>query len=101
MGDDDIELELNTRLQEDGTLIVEQRMLNRGPKPIDFKCLLNTPTPVRKQQRMQVFQLTNSWDTKTYNYVDGEELLGEELLLKVEEQGGMRRVLNHRITIEQ
>jgi hypothetical protein len=50
---------------------------------------------------MQVFQLTNSWDTKTYNYVDGDELLGEELLLKVEEQGGMRRVLNHRITIEQ
>jgi hypothetical protein len=102
VGDDDIELELNTRLNEDGTLVVEQRMLNRGPKPIDFKCLLFTPTvDSRKQQRMQVFQLTNNWDTKTYRYVDGEELLGEELLLKVEEQGGMRRVLNHRITIEQ
>jgi hypothetical protein len=101
VGDDDIELELNTRLQEDGTLVVEQRMLNRGPKPIDFKCLLFTPTVHRKQQRMQVFQLTNSWDSKTYKYVDGEELLGEELLLKVEEQGGLRRVLNHRITIEQ
>lgn len=101
VGDDDIELELNTRLQEDGTLVVEQRMLNRGAKPIDFKCLLFTPTANRRQQRMQVFQLTNSWDTKTYSYADGEELLGEELLLKVEEQGGMRRVLNHRITIEQ
>jgi hypothetical protein len=101
VGDDDIELELNTRLQEDGILVVEQRMLNRGRKPIDFKCLLFTPTANRRQQRMQVFQLTNSWDTKTYNYVDGEELLGEELLLKVEEQGGMRRVLNHRITVEQ
>lgn len=101
VGDDDIELELNTRLREDGTLVVEQRMLNRGPTPIDFKCLLFTPTVQKRQQRMQVFQLTNSWDTKTYTYVDGEELLGEELLLRVEEQGGMRRVLNHRITVEQ
>ncbi len=99
VGDKDIELELNTRLQEDGTLVVEQRMLNRDNKPIDFKCLLYAPG--RRQQRMQVFQLTNGWDTKTYSYVDGEELLGEELLLKVEEQGGQRRVLNYRFTVEQ
>lgn len=99
VGDDNIELELNTRLREDGTLVVEQRMLNRGSKPTDFKCLLYAPG--RRQQRMQVFQLTNTWDSKTYMYVDGEELLGEELLLKVEEQGGERRVLNNRITVEQ
>lgn len=99
VGDKDIDLELNTRLGDDGNLVVEQRMLNRDNKPIDFKCLLYAPG--RRQQRMQVFQLTNGWDTKTYTYLDGEELLGEELLLKVEEQGGMRRVFNHRITVEQ
>jgi hypothetical protein len=101
VGDKEIELEVNTRLQEDGTLIVEQRMINRGDTPVDFKCLLNASSVGRRQQRMQVFQLTNSWDTKTYNYVDGEELLGEELYLKVEEQGGQRRVLNYRFMVDQ
>lgn len=99
VGDKEIELEVNTRLEEDGTLIVEQRMINRGDTPVDFKCLLNAVG--ERQQRMQVFQLTNSWDTKTYTYADGEELLGEELYLKVEEQGGQRRVLNYRFTVDQ
>jgi hypothetical protein len=99
VGDKEIQLELSSRLLDNGNLIVEQRMHNRGSKPIDFKCLLYAPG--RRQQRMQVFQLTNGWDSKTYSYIDGEELLGEELLLKVEEQGGMRRVFNHRITVEQ
>jgi hypothetical protein len=101
VGDKDIELEVNTRLQDDGSLVVEQRMINRGSKPVDFKCFLNASSVGRKQQRMQVFQLTNSWDSKTYTYVDGEELLGEELYLKVEEQGGQRRVLNYSFTVEQ
>jgi hypothetical protein len=101
VGDKDIELEINTRLKDDGSLAVEQRMINRGPKAVDFKCFLNASSVGRKQQRMQVYQLTNSWDSKTYNYVDGEELLGEELYLKVEEQGGQRRVLNYSFTVEQ
>ena len=101
VGDKEIELEVNTRLQEDGVLVVEQRMINRGSTAVDFKCLLNASSAGRRQQRMQVFQLTNSWDTKTYKYIDGEELLGEELYLKVEEQGGQRRVLNYRFTVEQ
>ena len=101
VGDKEIELEVNTRLQEDGILVIEQRMINRGATPVDFKCLLNASSVNRKQQRMQVFQLTNGWDSKTYKYIDGEDLLGEELYLKVEEQGGQRRVLNYRFTVEQ
>jgi hypothetical protein len=101
VGDKDIELEINTRLKDDGSLAVEQRMINRGSKPVDFKCFLNASSVGRKQQRMQVYQLTNSWDSKTYTYIDGEELLGEELYLKVEEQGGQRRVLNYSFTVEQ
>lgn len=101
VGDKDIELEVNTRLQDDGSLIVEQRMINHGLKPVDFKCYMNASSVGRKQQRMQVYQLINSWDSRTYKYVDGEELLGEELYLKVEEQGGQRRVLNYSFTVEQ
>jgi hypothetical protein len=101
VGDKDIELEVNTRLKDNGSLVVEQRMINRGDKPVDFKCFLNASSVGRKQQRMQVYQLTNTWDSRTYTYVDGEELLGEELYLKVEEQGGQRRVLNYSFTVEQ
>ncbi|QEG35296.1 hypothetical protein [Bythopirellula goksoeyrii] len=101
VGDKDIELELTTRLSDDGILVVEQRMLNRDSKPVDFKCFLYAPGSERRRQRMQVFQLTNNWDIKTYNYSHGEDLLGEELLLRVEELGGERRVLNHRAIVEE
>ncbi|TWU26112.1 COG1470 family protein [Bythopirellula polymerisocia] len=101
VGDTNIELELTTRLAEDETLVVEQRMINHGKKPVDFKCFLYAPGSERRRQRMQVFQLTNNWDIKTYSYSHGEDLLGEELLLRVEEIGGERRVLNHRVLVEE
>lgn len=101
VGDTNIELDLTTRLAEDGTLVVEQRMLNRDSKPVDFKCFLYAPGSERRRQRMQVFQLTNNWDIKTYTYSHGEDLIGEELLLRVEELGGERRVLNHRVVVEE
>ena len=101
VGDKNIELELTTRLADDGTLVVEQRMINHGIKPVDFKCFLYAPGSERRRQRMQVFQLTNNWDIKTYTYAHGEDLIGEELLLRVEELGGERRVLNHRVIVEE
>jgi hypothetical protein len=98
VGDEDIEIELHTRLALDGSLIVEQRMINHSNKPLDFKCLLYTPG--RRRQRVQVFRLGNNHDVKKYVYQDGEELLGQEIWLRAEELGGGTRVLNHRITIE-
>jgi len=98
IGDDEIELHLHTHLEEDGSLAVEQRMINHGEKPIDFKCLLYTAG--RRRQRMQVFRLSNKYDVKTYVYQNASELIGKELWLRAEELGGTR-VLNHRIKIEQ
>ena len=98
VGDEHIGIELHTRLNENGSLIVEQRMINHSEKLVDFKCLLYALE--RRRQRMQVFGLGNSYDTKTYTYQNGHDLIGTELLLRAEELGG-DRVLNHRIIVEQ
>ena len=98
VGDEFIELELSTRLDDNGSLVVEQRMVNHSEELADFKCLLYALG--RKRQRMQVFRLGDNYDTKTYIYRNGRELLGSELWLRAEELGGSR-VLNHRIIVEQ
>lgn len=98
VGDENIELELHTRLEDDDSLVVEQRMVNHGGEPVDFKCLLYAYG--RRRQRMHVFRLTSSVDIKTYRYPEGQSLVGQELWLRVEEQGG-NRVLNYRTIVEQ
>jgi hypothetical protein len=99
MGDPDIQVEVATRLDEDGVLVVDQRMINTGNTPTDFKCFLYALN--RPRQRVYVFQLANNWDLKSYRFPDGADLLGEVLLLKVEELGGQKRVINHRFTIDE
>jgi hypothetical protein len=98
VGDGQVELETITRLEADGSLIIEQRMVNHSPTLVDFKCLLYAPG--RRRQRMQVFRLGASPDTKTYRYPEGEQLIGAELWLRAEEVNGSR-VLNHRFVVEQ
>ena len=98
VGDKDIELELHTRFEDDGTLVVEQRMINYAKEPVDFKCLLYAPG--RRRQRMQVYRLSNSSDIKIYKYQNGHDLIGGELWLRAEEQGG-NRVFNYRVIAEQ
>lgn len=98
VGDEDIELELHTRLEDDGTLIVEQRMVNHSDELVDFKCLLFAAG--RRRQRMQVYRLSSSTDVKTYRYQDGQDLIGREIWLRVEEQGG-NRVFNFRTIAEE
>jgi hypothetical protein len=98
VGDGQVDIETTTRLEEDGSLVVEQRMVNHSSQLVDFKCLLYAPG--RRRQRMQVFRLGGSTDTKTYRYPDGAQLLGAELWLRAEEVNGVR-VLNHRFVVEQ
>ncbi len=79
VGDGQVELETTTRLEADGTLVVEQRMVNHSPELVDFKCLLYAPGSGRRRQRLQVFRLGATPDVKTYRYPDGEQLVGAEL----------------------
>ena len=98
VGDGEVELETSTRLEDDGTLVVEQRMLNHSSKIVDFKCLLVAPG--RRQQRAQVFQLGGNPDVKVYRFPNGDELVGGELWLRAKEVNG-DRVINHRFIVEQ
>jgi hypothetical protein len=98
VGDGEIQLETNTRVEEDGSLVVEQRMVNHGDKLVDFKCLLYAPG--RRTQRTQVFRLGNNPDVKLYRFPDGAQLLGAEFWLRAQEVDGSR-VLNHRFVIQQ
>jgi hypothetical protein len=97
VGVGDVEIDVDTRLDDNGTLIVEQRMVNHSGNHVDFKCLLYAQG--QRRQRKQVFQLGDNQDTKVYYYPHGEDLLGTELWLRAEELDGSR-VLNHRFTAE-
>ncbi|MEM8946675.1 MAG: hypothetical protein AAGD11_15990 [Planctomycetota bacterium] len=98
VGDQDIELELHTHIDVDGSLIVNQRMINHSQELADFKCLLRVEG--RRTQKMQVFRLGNNFDLQKYVFPDGEELIGRNIWLRAEELNGTR-VLNHRVTVEQ
>ena len=98
VGDGQLELDTYTRLEEDGTLVVEQRMVNFNPEQLDFKCQLYAPG--RRRQRAQVTRLGESPDVKIYRYPNGSELIGAEFWLRAQEIDG-GRVLNHRFTVEQ
>lgn len=97
VGDGLVDLEVHSRLAEDGKLVVEQRMVNHGGNLVDFKCLLYAPG--RRRQRTQVFRLGPNEDVKTYHLSRGAELIGKEIWLRAEEVDGIR-VLNHRFRAE-
>jgi len=88
VGTEDLTLEVNTRLDKDGTLIVEQLMTNRTDRLADFRCYLHAKG--HRRQRMQVYRLGKSPDRKLYRFADGRELLGKEMLLEIEELNGPR-----------
>jgi hypothetical protein len=98
VGDGEIELETNTRVEDDGSLVVEQRMVNHGDKLVDFKCLLYAPG--RRTQRTQVFRLGGNPDVKLYRFPEGAQLLGAEFWLRAQEVDGSR-VLNNRFELKQ
>ena len=98
VGVGDVEIEVHTRLDNDGSLVVEQQMINHSEKNVDFKCLLYANG--RRRQRKQVFRLGDSQDIKIYRYPHGSQLIGTELWLRAEEMNGSR-VLNHRFVAEQ
>jgi hypothetical protein len=100
IGDGQIQIETTTRIDEEGTLLVEQRMVNLSPQLVDFKCMLYAPESDRRRQRMQVFRLGSSPDVKIYRYPNGADLIGTEMWLRAEEVNGSR-ALNHRFTVEQ
>lgn len=93
VGTDDITLDVRSRLDKDGNLVVDQRMINHTNRLADFKC--NLRCRGLRPQRMQVYRLGQDMDLKVYRFQHGEELLGKEMMLDIEEVNG-QRVIKYR-----
>jgi len=88
VGTEDLTLDVSSHLDKDGTLIVEQLMTNSAPRLADLKCYLWAKG--HRPQRMQVYRLGEDVDRKVYRYSGGQELVGKEMLLEIEELNGPR-----------
>jgi hypothetical protein len=88
IGTEDLSLDVKSHLDKEGTLIVEQTMTNSATHPADFKCSLRAQG--HRPQRMQVYRLGKNPDRKVYRIADGEDLVGKELWLELEELNGPR-----------
>ena len=88
VGTGDVTLDVNTHLNDDGVLIVEQLMANLTSEVADFKCFLRAVG--RRALRSQVYQLGKLPDRKIYRFPNGKELIGREMLLEIEEVNGDR-----------
>ena len=93
----DVVIDVKTKLLDDGTLMVEQKMTNFLDNMVDFKCLLYAPD--RRRQVNQVFRLGQGQDIKRYYLSNGEDLVGKMLWLRAEEIDGLR-ILNYRFLVE-
>jgi hypothetical protein len=95
VGTSDLTLAVNSHLEKDGTMIIEQLMTNSAERLTDLKCYLYAKG--RRPERMQVYRLGPRVDRKVYRFADGVSLVGDEMLLEVEELSGPR-VLRYRFT---
>ncbi|NUQ64008.1 MAG: hypothetical protein HUU20_16145 [Pirellulales bacterium] len=89
----DVYLECGTRLNSQGELEVEQRLVNETAEPVSFRCELFVPE--RRRLKTDVAGLGQGRDVKIYHLHDGKQLIGKTLWLRAEEIGGSR-ILNHR-----
>ncbi len=90
VGTKELKLEVRSRIDKDGSLVVEQRMTNRTDNLADFKCHLRLPG--EKPQRTQVYRLGHDVDRKIYRFPNGQKLMGKEMLLEIEELNGPRQL---------
>jgi len=97
LGLDDVQVEMTTRLQKNGSLLVEQHLSNLSSRPLSFQCLLFAPG--RRRETRQVINLGRERTTLKFELPNGEELIDQKLWLRAEEIGGSR-VLNYTLTAE-
>lgn len=90
----DIRVELTSRLDEVGNLVIEEQLINTTERFVSFNCLLSTR--LRRRERRQVFNLGQGATTLEFVFPNGKELLGETFWLRAEEIDGVR-ILNHQI----
>ena len=86
---------VTSRTDENGYLIVEQRLVNRGAAPIVFRCHLSAPS--RRRLRRTITVAAQGEIVATYRLPRASELAGRRLSLRAEEIGGTH-MLNQEFT---
>lgn len=93
VGPEDIKLDVSTRLLPDGRLVVRQEITNTASTVRQFDCYVFAPG--RRRQRRSTIVEVGQTTVQEFVWDDGQELLGKDLLLSAEQQGG-DRTLNFR-----
>jgi len=88
VGSGQLQLFVESQLDSNGNLLVEQRIKNRTELPVSFKCHLYVPG--QRRLRGNVANAAGSETVYTYTIPDGKALIGQELWLRAEEIGGSR-----------
>jgi hypothetical protein len=89
----ELSMELSTRVDDEGRLVVEQQFINRSSETVSFLCQLFAPG--RPRVRRPLLDLNQGRTTIMYYLPNGEELIGQTLILRAEEING-HRSLNQR-----
>ena len=87
-----IRLEIQTRLNAEGELGVEQHFINDTDERISFRCYLYVPN--RRRQKLDIIDLGHGRDVQRFLLPNGQDLIGQNLWLMADEIGG-RRGLNY------
>ena len=90
----DVVVDVTSRLDAAGNLVIEQRLTNNTDRRVSFNCLLSNSN--RRRERRQIFNRGRGTTTIVFILPNGKELLGETMWLRVEEIDGPR-ILNHQI----
>jgi hypothetical protein len=98
MGLGDVLIEVQTRVNSENKLEVQQRFVNSTDQPVSFRCELFAPD--RRRLMLDVLGQGRGENLHTYDLDDGKELLGKTLWLRASEIDGPR-ILNYRFTVKE
>lgn len=97
VGAGDVFLDLASRINAHGELEVEQRLENRTPQAVRFKCDLFAPG--RRHQRATITQSGPGVASRVFHFAEGQTLIGQTLRMRATELGGPR-VFNVRVVAQ-
>lgn len=97
VGPEGLEVKVTTRLLGNGELRVQVELTNHASRPQPYDCML-FPPPGRQYQRRLLTVQPGETITRKFYWTEGEQLVGQQMLLRAAEQDG-QRVLNYAIDV--
>lgn len=94
----DIDVQLETHLDENGNLVVDQHLTNNTDELVSFKCFVYAPG--RRRERQLVFNLARGSTLNSFVLPHGRELIGQTLWFRAEEVDGVRIMNDHIVAME-